>query len=551
MSRPVHRRMAVVLLVGLLAVARIPSAAAEHVQAADDTQCSHCHFASHADGERFSALATTASHPGLTCGACHVTRGITTNLHLVRQTVATPSSGTRTVVYTAETGAHSLADGDATYDGLCEVCHTATFRHANSAPGDHRHHAGLACTSCHTHENGFAAPAATCKDCHDHAQPQPGSMYRRQAVAAYGTGGEFMQASHHVLGATAGVEAVTAGDCVACHSTANHGTLNDGVSVDLRNTDTGGVIRYNGTPASAELACVRCHDDSHVPFSTARTAKNTTATWTGSLHQARGATCMRCHGDGHGNTRAAMLLNTYVLTDNTSYVASNYNLCWGCHTEAKVINSYNHFADLHKKHTKEKRVPCYVCHDNHGPYDAGERGLINFAYAQSHGTTITFSAGRTASTAFYISADTTRGYCYMSCHGKNHNPQSYSRTRTGSAMPEAGDGGDGVDEHPTDTMDGSGEGREIVAFALQNPSRGSATFVLHAVGARAVLPGRVAIYDLGGRLVRSMDVTLTPTRQYVRWDGLDRSGAKAATGLYLCRFESERIRQSWRVALIR
>ncbi|MBI5169989.1 MAG: hypothetical protein HZA61_10910 [Candidatus Eisenbacteria bacterium] len=529
-------------------VTAAPAFSAMHPEA-EEFECERCHTATNAEGIRVESMASTASHPGFTCGACHLTRGLTTNLHLVRTSVATPNSGTRAVVYTAETGAKSLADGDATLDGLCEVCHTATFRHANSAAGDHRHHAGAACTSCHTHESGFAAPAATCKECHDHAQPQPGAMNRRQIVAGYGVGGDFMQASHHVMGATAATEMVTANDCTVCHSTANHRTITGGVGVDLRNFDTGATTRYDGTAGSAESHCVSCHDDSHVPFSTAKAAKNVSARWANSTHQRNAASCMKCHGDGHGGTRQYMLLGAYALNDNTTYTTAAYALCWTCHSEAKIINQYNHFKDLHKKHTKEKRVPCFVCHDNHGPYDAGEAGLVNFTYAQSRGVSITYTGGKNASTAFTISADGVTGYCYVNCHGKSHSPQSYVRNRTGNAMPDGPLDGGG-DTGDTGDVDGTGEPRDFLAYALQNPARNEATFVLHGVGMTGPVHGRVVVYDIGGRIVRSLPAVVDPSRRTVRWDGRDRTGTRAPTGVYLCRFESDRIQKSWRVALV-
>ncbi len=536
--------------IGILAAlcCAAPAFAAMHPEA-EEFECTRCHAGTAADGTHLESMTSTASHAGLTCGACHLTRGITTNLHLVRMSVTTPNSGARTVVYTAETGAKSLADGDATLDGLCEVCHTATFRHANSSAGDHRHHAGTACTSCHTHENGFAAPEATCKDCHDHAQPQPGAMNRRQIVAGYGTGGDFMQASHHVMGATAAAEVVTANDCAVCHSTTNHRTITGGVAVDLRNFDTGATTRYDGTAASAESHCVSCHDDSHAPFSTAKTAKNVTATWPASTHQRNAASCLTCHGDGHGGTRQYMLQGAYALTDNTTYTTAAYALCWTCHSESKIINQYNHFRDLHKKHTKEKRVPCFDCHDNHGSYDAGEAGLINYTYAKSRGVSITFTGGRNASTSFYVSADGLTGYCYVSCHGKSHNPQSYVRNRTGNAMPDGPlDGGGDIGDNGD--VDGTGEPRDILAYTLQNPARNEATFVLHGIGTTEPVHGRVVVYDIGGRVVRSMPAVVEPARRTLRWDGRDRFGAVAPTGVYLCRFESGVVTKAWRVALV-
>ncbi|MEW6521389.1 MAG: hypothetical protein AB1461_18470 [Thermodesulfobacteriota bacterium] len=78
-------------------------------------------------------------------------------------------SGTKYVVFKGNIGPNSFADGDGTYNGICEVCHDQTrhFRNNGAAP-DQLHStdpngnpakigSGNDCTMCHKHENGFAA----------------------------------------------------------------------------------------------------------------------------------------------------------------------------------------------------------------------------------------------------------------------------------------------------------------------------------------------------------------------------------------------------------
>ena len=84
------------------------------------------------------------------------------NIRLVLPQIATPSSGPRDIAFesrgTNNAGGpalHSFADGDSTYDGICEACHTATSHHLNNAAGDHGHHAGETCTRCHDHTDAF------------------------------------------------------------------------------------------------------------------------------------------------------------------------------------------------------------------------------------------------------------------------------------------------------------------------------------------------------------------------------------------------------------
>lgn len=119
----------------------------------DNTLCLDCH--------------AYTGHQGETCITCHQVHNTNkNNIYMIRDLITTPSSGDKTVVFTAETGTNSFADGDGTYDGICEVCHTtnASTYHYNTAAGDHSHEAGTNCTDCHTHDTDFAAPA--CSDCH-------------------------------------------------------------------------------------------------------------------------------------------------------------------------------------------------------------------------------------------------------------------------------------------------------------------------------------------------------------------------------------------------
>lgn len=56
------------------------------------------------------------------CLDCHQIHNTDkTNIYIIKNTITTPNSGDKTVVFTAETGTNSFADGDVTYDGFCEL----------------------------------------------------------------------------------------------------------------------------------------------------------------------------------------------------------------------------------------------------------------------------------------------------------------------------------------------------------------------------------------------------------------------------------------------
>jgi hypothetical protein len=93
---------------------------------------------------------------------------------LIKTAIDTPNSGSKPVKFFDTTGPNSFADGDTTFDGVCEVCHTQTNHHRNdgSAPGDFDesnnfigHNDGDRCTDCHSHSEGFQA---SCGSCHDY-----------------------------------------------------------------------------------------------------------------------------------------------------------------------------------------------------------------------------------------------------------------------------------------------------------------------------------------------------------------------------------------------
>jgi predicted CXXCH cytochrome family protein len=97
------------------------------------------------------------------------------------------SGNNKPVKFFDQTGTNSFADGDTTYNGVCEVCHTRTthFRYGGSGTDQHHMNVGNAdatnCISCHPHTNGFAhggGGGTSCDSCHGNS----GSHYRHTDV---------------------------------------------------------------------------------------------------------------------------------------------------------------------------------------------------------------------------------------------------------------------------------------------------------------------------------------------------------------------------------
>ncbi|MGW8283360.1 MAG: cytochrome c3 family protein, partial [Gemmatimonadota bacterium] len=203
------------------------------------------------------------------------------NFDLIPKIRTTPNTGDMAVEFTAYSGTNSFADGDATYDGVCEVCHTLTSEHRydGSVGG---HNAGADCRQCHDHDGGFQGAGGGCTGCHSSSQ---GS--RRPIVP------EFDRKSHHVDWSInfATADSIPDSDCETCHDQSQHqqGT------VRLKNADDATVTAYTGVPGQLEVFCAACHDSDGaglaaggIPFSDGLPPPDVATTWSASSHEGMG-----------------------------------------------------------------------------------------------------------------------------------------------------------------------------------------------------------------------------------------------------------------------
>ena len=312
---------------------------------------------------------------------------------------ATASKGSNTAPVWSNTAYLSGTPGLAE----CATCHgfpPSTSDHDGLVP------ASLGtCHDCHlnvntdatfvskgVHINGSVDSNVTsCNVCHKTAK----STYRRQII---GTGGDFdgTKVSHHVKNAT---DTVNDNSCSVCHDQTNHKTYSNGVSVYLKNLNTGTSVLYDGTTSTAAnlaAACSSCHDATHsttTPFSDSGDVTNPpNINWTtgSAAHQTVNG-CYNCHGNaaatntttdptinGHSGSTAKMLrtlTNPYNAAVKVN-VATNY--CYNCHgttvangatdaIQAQIAKTYGH-----------KNVTCGDCHNMHsanGGNGAGNHAL--------------------------------------------------------------------------------------------------------------------------------------------------------------------------------
>ncbi|MCX6273564.1 MAG: hypothetical protein NTU44_20540, partial [Bacteroidetes bacterium] len=309
--------------------------------------CTSCHIE--------KSTTVTLDHKGMGCKACHKTHNTDkSNILMVTSNLVTPNSGTKPVVFTANTGAGNYADGAGPYDGICEVCHTSTDHYTNVSGGnsDARHMpATQKCVNCHPHNNGFSA-ITNCLDCHNVATDKPGvgpAGGRRQIVDnlgnGLGTGGDFKRTSHHVTGSVPNVS-----DCIKCHYMGDHmrGT------VKLLDPDLGflNVLAYDPlNKAGVESFCLKCHDADGAngdltPFSDNVTVPVIDATmWNASSHKGSSNTCLSCHDNGHGSNKRVML-GPYNYTANATADPMNEEegFCLNCHGAAGIASVKVHLA---------------------------------------------------------------------------------------------------------------------------------------------------------------------------------------------------------------
>ena len=167
---------------------------------------------------------------GKFCWDCHDPHG-DSNIYMVQSQVATSTDGifgipkTRAaVVFTKKQSGLDYAKINAPYNGICNVCHSASSKHFTAESGD-GHNAGRVCTSCHEHRfTDSHAADQPCNSCHSD-KPVPrhsGFGLPRDCVKCH-TGtigmrmdimGQFKGNSHHVQ-VQGG--AVTNRHCYACH----------------------------------------------------------------------------------------------------------------------------------------------------------------------------------------------------------------------------------------------------------------------------------------------------------------------------------------------
>jgi predicted CXXCH cytochrome family protein len=123
----------------------------------------------------------------------------------------------------------------------------------------------------------------------------------------------------------------------------------------------------------------------------------------------------------HGSNIKHLLVARYDM-ENSSYPesAAAYALCYKCHNRTVVLSSTSFRG--HSLHISSVNASCSICHDPHGI--AASQGtstnnsfLINFDKR--------YVTPSSSGVLRFEDLGAGRVRCYLSCHGHNHNPESY------------------------------------------------------------------------------------------------------------------------------
>ncbi len=343
----------------------------------DKVECTTCHGvhytdsggANNGEGDGYLLHAINSSamceschtypdHEGMDCLRCHQPHDPKrTNIFLVRDSVLTPESGTLPVIFTAETGANSFADGDNVYDGICEVCHTTTnhFRNDGTAPQQNHENlggkAGTNCTDCHPHSNGFkhGGSGNGCITCHGH---DAGYEY---APGQYCEGdGTAQSHSTHTENDADDLKGpfVT---CDACHDTSNYPYFKSGVD---QNND--GLIDLSETDV-----CNTCHSPNGTYDGVNDAVLGAKHNWKNgiysgdSLAQGKAKWCATCHDESAANSKpdgSGVNAPNVVGNENASYP---YGTGWGYYKTGHGLAS----GSYPSTGAPAANLGCEACHD--------------------------------------------------------------------------------------------------------------------------------------------------------------------------------------------
>ena len=392
-----------------------------------EMQCTACHDPHENSNGKFLVMSNRYS---ALCTACHAKAGWASTSHSTSgktwngqgtnpwfdspyPTVSENGCGNCHVPHTA--GGHARLLHYAVDEDNCLVCHTgtvATKNVGNELTKTYGHfvqnYAGVHDPAESFLPGGGVQKHVECADCHN----------GHQSNATASTGAPL------VSGATAGVKGIDASGqaivssqnqyeiCFKCHGDTNFITT---LSITRQIAQLNTRLEFN--PANPSFHPVMAQGvNPNVPSLIAP------LTATSKIF------CTDCHNNNdpagpkgpHGSTNNHLLAKNYATADNYTESATAYALCYACHSRASILGDQS-FKE-HKKHIVDKKTPCSACHDPHG-ISSTQGNFLNNSHLINFDVTIVLpdDQGRLR----FEDQGTFKGRCYLTCHGKNHNPKGY------------------------------------------------------------------------------------------------------------------------------
>ncbi|MBI4826970.1 MAG: right-handed parallel beta-helix repeat-containing protein [Nitrospirae bacterium] len=273
---------------------------------------------------------------------------------IVNPMSSTAKTGWKRVKFFRETGDHSCVDGDATYDGVCEVCHTETDYHRNNSSANHIHNVGIHCVDCHSHNEGFKHGGGTgvgCGECHGHDSGYGGVT---------GGQGTYVSHSNHTENDSDDLRGPNVG-CGTCHATDNFPNFADGVS--YADYKSGAVMT---------TVCNPCHSSGGTYDGVSDAAVGAKNNWTriadsesriykpnGSLKAGKERWCATCHDESPSQIQSINAPNVIGDEDGTF----TYGTGWGFYKTGHGLSSTSAYPASGGV-TAGAGKGCLDCHDS-------------------------------------------------------------------------------------------------------------------------------------------------------------------------------------------
>lgn len=364
---------------------------------------------------------------------------------------------------------------NATAGALCTTCHMETgwdvSQHNVPSNPLFGQLTSQACNSCHISHNSQPtgqlvklSEETLCFSCHDGVQNEPWETSGASNLVT-----EFSKVSRHPLTLSFQVHSAGEGpinsfpppnrilpedspitprhvECVDCHNSHAVSNINGIGQIDgsLKQQWGVGMDGLKVDVATAEYQiCLKCHGDSQNLPANSKNKRLQFAVTNASYHPVFGIgrntdvpgliapwtvnsvmNCTDCHNSDdpagpqgpHGSNYPPLLKRQFQVGVGLIESPATFDLCYSCHSRTVLFHNAQTYFQHHERHVSSGGISCLNCHSSHG---STNRQLIYFDPSNPY--LAPSSSGRLE----FIDLGNHRGQCFVSCHGRDHNPKQY------------------------------------------------------------------------------------------------------------------------------